>query len=54
MAGAVAARMAAAIPLMSACFDVDTRVFKPGICQFSCSLFARLKRGDFLRIVIPL
>jgi hypothetical protein len=43
MVGTALARMAAAMPIVSACFDADARVLKPGICWFSCSLFARLE-----------
>jgi hypothetical protein len=42
MVGTALARMAAAMPIVSACFDADARVLKPGIRWFSCSLFARL------------
>src|SRR5438105_6369405 len=43
MVGTALARMAAATPIVSACFDADARVLKPVICWFSCSLFARLE-----------
>ena len=42
MVGTALARMAAATPIVSACFDADARVLKPVICWFSCSLFARV------------
>src|SRR5437660_768205 len=43
MVGTALARMAAATPIVSACFDADARVLKPVIGWFSCSLFARLE-----------
>jgi hypothetical protein len=43
MVGTALARMAAAMPIVSACFDADPRVLKPVICWSSCSLFARLE-----------
>src|SRR5947209_17359021 len=43
MVGTALARMAAATPIVSACFDAYARVLKPVICWFSCSLFARLE-----------